>query len=159
MNDTITLTVLGNPKALKRHRMFRRGSKIGSYDPSAGDKADFLAVAHSQAPEKPLEGPIKVNCDFIFPRPKSHYRTGKYAGQLKPNAPTWHCCKPDRDNLDKFVLDALQGVFFRDDAQVVTGEIRKFYDERPRTVIKIDELSTEAGGVALQEAVQADAQD
>lgn len=36
-----------------------------------------------------------------------------------------HIKKPDRDNLDKAVLDALTGIFWIDDCQVCDGRIRK----------------------------------
>lgn len=37
----------------------------------------------------------------------------------------WHIKKPDRDNLDKAVLDALTGIFWHDDCQVCSGTIEK----------------------------------
>jgi Holliday junction resolvase RusA-like endonuclease len=37
----------------------------------------------------------------------------------------WHVKKPDRDNLDKAVLDALTGIFWHDDCQVCSGSIEK----------------------------------
>ena len=42
MNWDITFTVPGNPKALKRHRTVQHGKFSRQYDPSEGDKADFL---------------------------------------------------------------------------------------------------------------------
>ena len=45
---------------------------------------------------------------FQFPWPKKWYRTGKYSGQLKDNAPIEHTIKPDIDNLLKFVMDAMK---------------------------------------------------
>lgn len=146
-NKTITLTVLGNPKALKRHRTYthdHQGKPLRfprKVDASAADKADFLAVVQSQAPERPLKGPLRIDCTWVFPRPKSHYRTGKYAGQLKTNAPTFCGSNPDRDNLDKFVLDTLEGVFFKNDAQAAVGLIKKMYGEKPRAVITIESLN------------------
>ena len=133
------LTILGNPTALKRHRTFRRGKFTGSYDPSRVGKADLLAVVRDNAPEKPFICPLRVDITFYFARPKSHYRTGKYAGELKPGMPLWHTKRPDRDNLDKFILDALDGIFWLDDSIVCDGRLRKLYDGRPRTEIEISE--------------------
>ena len=53
-------------------------------------------------PKEPLTGPVLVDLHFLFPRPKSHY-TSK--GKLKTSAPMCHIIKPDRDNLEKPVLD------------------------------------------------------
>lgn len=140
MDAIMKLTVLGNPTALKRHRTFRRGKFIGNYDPSRVGKADLLAVVRDNAPDKPFSCPLRVDITFYFARPKSHYRTGRHAGELKPNAPLWHTKRPDRDNLDKFILDALDGIFWLDDSIVCDGRLRKLYDGRPRTEIEIKEL-------------------
>lgn len=137
------LTILGNPTALKRHRTFRRGNFIGNYDPSKVDKADLLAVVRDNAPEKPFSCPLRVNITFYFARPKSHFRTGSHAGELKPNAPHWHTKRPDRDNCEKLILDALTGVFWLDDSIVCDGRLSKVYDDRPRTVIEIEILQEE----------------
>jgi Holliday junction resolvase RusA-like endonuclease len=39
--------------------------------------------------------------------------------------------RPDLDNLDKFVLDALQGLIFENDSQIVSQTISKSYDWNP----------------------------
>ena len=57
--------------------------------------------------------------EFYMPRPKNHYRTGKYSNELKPKAPHIHTKVPDVDNLSKFILDAMNAVFYDDDSQVV----------------------------------------
>lgn len=134
------LIVYGNPQALKRHRTVRTGSGIRQYDPSKKDKADFLASALKDRPPKPLDFPIWLNTAYYLARPKSHYRTGKYAGLLKPSAPKHHITKPDIDNLDKFVLDALDGVFWTDDAIISGGKHGKYYSDIPRIEIKIYDL-------------------
>lgn len=68
-------------------------------------------------------GPVRVTCEFVFPRPKSHF-TSK--GQIKADAPVWHTQKPDRDNLDKAVLDTLTKIeMWRDDSQVCSGQLLK----------------------------------
>ncbi len=133
----INFTILGNPKALKRHRTFRRGNFVGQYDPSKKEKDDFLVVAHQYAPEKPLDYPLRLDIRFYFERPKSHYRTGKYANELKPNISRWHTTSPDLDNLIKFICDSLNGVFWKDDRCICRLLADKEYDERPRTEITI----------------------
>lgn len=130
-------TVYGNPKALKRHRTFRRGKCIGSYDPSEGDKSDFLALAHKHRPNKPIDYAIKLTVTFIMQRPKAHYGTGKNKSKLKDSAPSYHISRPDLDNLLKFICDALNGVFWKDDTVISEIKAVKMYGECPRTVIEI----------------------
>ncbi len=49
--------------------------------------------------------------------------------------------KPDADNLCKVVCDALNGIAYRDDAQIVDTMVRKFYGDNPRVVVSISDIS------------------
>lgn len=48
--------------------------------------------------------------------------------------------KPDADNYLKGVKDALKGIIWKDDSQVVDAFVRKRYSARPRIEVKIKEL-------------------
>jgi Holliday junction resolvase RusA-like endonuclease len=137
-----TIVILGNPKAMGRPRAVRRGRFASVHeDPQDTKNKETLAViAQQHAPDKLLDCPLRVDLHFYFIRPKSHYGTGRNAGILKPSAPEHYEGKPDRDNLDKLVLDALTGIFWRNDASVCQGWIQKKYSERPRTEIYIKKL-------------------
>ena len=45
--------------------------------------------------------------------------------------------KPDWDNIGKVVADSLNQVAYRDDAQVVDSQVRKFYSRQPRVEVTI----------------------
>jgi Holliday junction resolvase RusA-like endonuclease len=135
-----TIFIAGEPKAQKRHRTVRIGNFNRNYDPSAADKGDFLSQIKKEAPWDIILGPIKVDITFHFSRPKSHYGTGNKSNILKPNAPHYHTCKPDRDNLDKMCLDSMSKVFWRDDSQVCTGTLTKVYSTKPGIEITVEEL-------------------
>ena len=141
--NKIEFTVPGNPQALKRHRAVKRGRFIATYDPSAGDKQDFLAKAMEYRPESPLSEPLKVSLQFTFARPKSHYGTGRKANTLKESAPQFHTSKPDCDNLAKFVLDALNGVYWRDDSIISQLTVAKLYGDNPGVRVLIEGLSND----------------
>lgn len=133
----ITFTIPGNPIALKRHRSTKTGIQ---YDPSKSDKQDFLAKAMQHRPNKPWDGPVEVYMTFVFARPKSHYRTGRYSGELKSTSLCPHTSRPDFDNLLKFVADALNSVFWLDDCKLYKGGWHKRYanpNEGPHIAIKI----------------------
>lgn len=136
----IKLVVLGEPKAQKRHRHVNMGKFTRQYDPSANDKGDFLSVVQKQAPEKPFDVPVRLYINFYFTRPKSHYKAGKNAHILKDNIPYWHTSKPDTDNCFKFVTDALNKVFWRDDSLICDVTVQKQYSEQPRIEITIQPL-------------------
>jgi len=136
----IKLVVLGEPKSQKRHRHVNMGKFTRQYDPSANDKGDFLSVVQKQAPEKPIDVPVRLCINFYFTRPKSHYKTGKNAHILKDNIPHWHTSKPDTDNCFKFVTDALNKVFWRDDSLICDVTVQKQYSDQPRIEITIQTL-------------------
>ena len=131
------IVVEGTPIAKKRPRFVRRGKFVGTYNPQETEEGRFLLMAKSQIPG-PLEGPLKVRCLFYMPRPKAHYRSGKVVKQLKPFVPFWHTSKPDIDNCLKFIADCLNGVAWKDDAQIVSISSAKMYAENPRTEIEVE---------------------
>jgi Holliday junction resolvase RusA-like endonuclease len=48
--------------------------------------------------------------------------------------------KPDIDNICKVVCDALNGIAYHDDAQIVTMQVRKYYADVPRVIINLYRL-------------------
>lgn len=68
---------------------------------------------------EPTRAAVNVELTFAFPRPAGHWGTGRNEGELRPSAPIHKTTKPDLDKLIRSVLDALTGVVFVDDAQVV----------------------------------------
>lgn len=73
---------------------------------------------------------LYVECVFFLSRPKSHYRTGRYAGELKPNQPGRPTVKPDTLKLMRSTEDAMTGVVWRDDCQTGPMFIDRRYGEQ-----------------------------
>ena len=102
------------------------------YDPrTASEWRETVAITVGSAVDKPLEGPVGLALAFFFPRPKSHYGTGKNSAMLKGSAPTVHAQKPDIDNVIKSTLDAMNGVAYQDDKQVIQVRAEKRWALRP----------------------------
>lgn len=133
--------VRGIPKAQPRVKAFKRGAHAGVYDPGTSDswKALVVFAGRRVRPFKPLESALAVSIDFLMPRPKALMR------KKDPDYEILCTTKPDRDNLEKAVLDALtQDGWWRDDAQVCAGEIRKLYhakDGVPGARIMVSEIA------------------
>lgn len=80
--------------------------------------------------DPPLDGPIAVEVDFVMPRP---------AATPKRRTPP-ATKKPDVDKLARAILDALTGVVWRDDSQIVDMHVTKRLaglDEQPGAHIRI----------------------
>lgn len=91
-------------------------------------RAAVAAQAAETMGETPLlEGALTLNVVFVFPRPKSHFGTGKRAGIQKHDAPIFHRSKPDADKLLRAIGDAVTGIVVRDDAQFSVVKASKVY--------------------------------
>lgn len=95
-----------------------------------------------------LAGPLSLEVIFTFPRPKSHYRTGRHAHELKPGAPVYHSGKPDTDKLLRAIGDSLTGTIVQDDAQLARVTATKVYGAPACARILISELAAAREGQA-----------
>lgn len=80
-----------------------------------------------------LDGPVLVKIVAVFAVPTSwsrRKRTEALDGITRPTV------KPDWDNIAK-LTDALNGIVWEDDKQVVSATVRKVYGERPGLRIEI----------------------
>ena len=78
-----------------------------------------------------LDGPLAVDVEFLVSRPKNHYGTGKKTkDKLRALAPRHHTKRPDATKLWRAAEDALTGILWHDDAQIVSQRIEKKYSDR-----------------------------
>jgi len=134
------LFVDGLPKGQPRPkaRAFKGHAQV--YDP--GSAYEWKVAVREAVKGLPmLDGPLDVSLSFNMPRPKAHYRTGKFRGQVKDNAPDWHTSKPDVDNLAKAVLDACTGLLWEDDTQIARLMAAKIYSLNPGVAIEVVPVS------------------
>ena len=83
--------------------------------------------------QPPYPGAVEVLITFSVPRPKAHYRTGRHAGELRPDAPAYCDRRPDLDKLTRSTLDALTAAgVYEDDARVAHLDVWDMYaDPQP----------------------------
>ena len=80
--------------------------------------------------------PLSISVEFRFPYRQGDYRTGKHAGELKPNRDRYVIGNKDLDNMLKPLKDGLKGVIYADDNQIaVYGNVSKEYSEHPGTTL------------------------
>lgn len=97
-----------------------------------------------------LQGPIEAETKAYFSIPKSSSKKEK-KDMLKNKIKHTH--KPDCDNFAKAVLDALNGVAFNDDSQIIRLKAEKFYSENPRVEITLKEIKYENYGDDILESI------
>lgn len=77
--------------------------------------------------------PVEMYITALFPIPKSTTKKDRERIRNKELFPTK---KPDADNIAKVICDALNGVAYHDDTQVVKLSVRKAYTEdEPKVVV------------------------
>ena len=135
----INFTIPGKPVALKRHRVSISG---GMYDPSSKDKKQVWLQIAKYKPKRPYADNIYLKLIFYMPRPKHHYRTGKYKHLLKDRCKdiVYHSIVPDLDNLVKMIADVMNKGFYVDDSQICVLQAEKKYGDPARTEVTIQEI-------------------
>jgi Holliday junction resolvase RusA-like endonuclease len=148
MTETIRIMVPAVPVAQPRPRAVNFGKSarvhevthIKSADgerkphPISAFKATVRLAAIAAYSGPPISAPCRMDVLFIFPRESSK------VWKTKPMPRYPHDVKPDRDNLDKAVMDALRGTVLVDDSLVYDGRITKLRaagDEQPHCEIVI----------------------
>lgn len=97
-------------------------------------------IAMQQAKLARFEGPVHLDVEFVLPRPPSHYT--KASGRLTKSAPD-HPALPDLSKLVRAVEDAMSGIVYGDDRQIVTLNASKRYARKGGTggaLIHVGEL-------------------
>jgi len=144
------------PAGMPRVRATNRGKHAAVYTPTTIGpkgarrphpaiecKAQIRAAFAAAGMWMPLQGPVRVDWVALFPRPSNK------VWKAKPMKRYPHTGSPDRDNLDKTILDALKDLAWRDDAQVCFGYTAKLVaggDDQIGIYIRIVPISVESEG-------------
>lgn len=131
----LRIDVPGTPRPQGSLRAFKNGgmaySNAAVLEPWRMSITSYAREAMASCewnPCWPMTEPVRVDVLFLVERPAGHYGTGRNAGVLKPNAPSYPSTKPDVDKLARAILDGLTDAgVWRDDSQVVTLHARKRY--------------------------------
>lgn len=140
MEDSlISFTVYGEPVPWKRPR-FNGKSKHVFEDSKVKDYKAKVIEAFEESGGKVYEKdvPLRMSVDIFMSVPKSASLKKKYhlIGDERPTK------RPDNDNFYKGIADALNGVAYYDDSQIVSTEINKFWSIDPRVEVTIREVKT-----------------
>jgi Holliday junction resolvase RusA-like endonuclease len=85
----------------------------------------------------PRGEPVEMRIRYFFPRPRGHYGTGRNAAVRKPSAPEHKLTAPDTSKLNRAAEDAMSGIVYRDDAQIVHTDAWKLYGSPARAEIEV----------------------
>lgn len=130
--------VEGKPQGKARARTVRNKytGKVHSFTPKKTESYESLIRWSYKAAGGVFYAnkTLQVDIQAFYPIPKSFSKAKKKDAVNAVLRPT---TRPDCDNCGKVVLDALNGVAYNDDKQVVDIHISKFYGENPCIVVRI----------------------
>lgn len=135
------LVIPGEPVSKGRPRFTTKDGYVRAITPEKTVNYENLVKLsyQQQCCEVPFEKDVQLRAEIIayFSIPKSTSKK-KAADMITHKInPTK---KPDTDNIAKSVLDALNGIAYYDDSQIVELKVRKLYSEHPKVIVSIDEV-------------------
>lgn len=137
----IEFEVPGKPRPQGSKRHVGNGRMIESSQYVAAWRELVAVMAHQAMKQQGVlpfskGDPVCLSVDLFFARPKCQF---KKSG-LKPDAPLMHTQKPDVDKVARAVLDALTGIVFADDSQVIRLAIVKNWSDRDYSIIRVGDI-------------------
>ena len=129
----------GKIKGKGRPRFSNYGKYVKAYTPADTAsyenliKLQFRVSCGDWYSEQPLRMKIKAIHGIVKSASKKD-KAKMLIGEIKPTK------KPDADNIVKIICDALNGIAYKDDTQVVELEISKVYGEQEKVIVEITEI-------------------
>lgn len=111
--------VPGKPVAKGRPRFTRAGGGRAFTPAKTVNYEALVAICAQQAGVRPLSGPVFLSVLAVWKCPESEHQ------KRKPAVERWKDTGADSDNVLKIVGDALNGIAYADDRQVVRAVVEK----------------------------------
>ena len=130
----------GNPRGKERPRTRRFKNFITTYTPRKTTEYEKKVRESylNSVGQLQLSGPLKAEVLALFPVPKSVSK--KKRQQLLEQQ--YYTKKPDCDNIEKIVFDALNKTAYNDDSQLCDVSTKKRYGEVPMVRVYLKELES-----------------
>lgn len=121
------------PKAKQSFRMGKHGYQSKAV--TDYQKAIWaMALAQTTQDTRSLSGDLYVSVEFVWEHPKSWGK--KRVAELRERC-IYKPSRPDIDNLCKGVFDALNGVIWNDDSQIVGVHAWKRYGHKDAIIMRV----------------------
>ncbi len=126
----IAFTIYGNPVGKQAAKAFYnpKAKRMYKFSPTKTKDWEQLirSVAQDHVPKKLLDCPLSVEATFYLLKPRS-----------KPKKCLYPDTKPDHDNLEKALYDALEGIIYTNDSRIVRKTFEKRWGNPPRVEVEV----------------------
>ena len=144
---TCGFEIEGKPVGKGRPRFKRMGNFVQTYTPEKTTEYEKLVRLRFQNSGGMItDKPVRIEIAAFFAPPKSTKKRDRIemlANRILPVK------KPDCDNIAKIVLDALNKIAYKDDAQVAELSVKKRYAAAAKVFVHIEEIDTRGDVDAL----------
>ena len=130
-------TVYGKPMGKQRPRVTRYGTFT---PPETRAMERAIQATYRLSGGRMMDGYVCVNVQAYYPIPKSTSKVARLRMEKRIVRPG---VKRDIDNVVKLVMDALNGVAYKDDSSVVMLGAAKYYSEDPCVVVEVKTVDVE----------------
>ncbi len=130
----IRVVIDGRPISKGRARMTALGRAYTPAKTRAYESHGRMAAQIAMGGRSPLDGSLSAVVTAKLPVPASwsaKKRAAALSGVVLPVS------RPDIDNYLKSCFDALNGIVWKDDSQIVEVFARKIYAEKPQLIIEV----------------------
>lgn len=139
VRSMVEFFIPGNPKPKERPRK----GNFGFYTPKETSNYEGVVAINAKLAmhkynHKLMMGPVKVILEINYRLPE--WKSKKKLRNRALEEPLRHVTTPDIDNAIKSVLDGLNGICFKDDAQVSDIQASKRYSKEAGVYVSLREL-------------------
>lgn len=134
--SVLTIRIPGEIRGKGRPKFSTRGGFARAYTDAKTANAEtwIKSCAIEQVGQPVLEGALAISITVCVGIPQSWPKGKKacaLAGEIRPTA------KPDWDNIGKLLCDSLNGIVWKDDAQITDVTFSRRYGELPGAVLTV----------------------
>ncbi len=136
----VTFEVPGDPHGKGRPKFARRGNFVQTYTDKKTTSYENLVRFHANIAMvdlAPLENAVAVYIYIKLAVPKSYSKKRTEACLSGLERPTK---KPDWDNVAKSICDAMNGIVYMDDTQIVDAHVTKVYAANAGVDVGVKEI-------------------
>ena len=136
----VTFEVPGDPHGKGRPKFARRGNFVQTYTDKKTTSYEDLVRFHANIAMvdlAPLESAVAVYIYIKLAVPKSYSKKRSEACLSGLERPTK---KPDWDNVAKSICDAMNGIVYIDDTQIVDAHVTKVYAANAGVDVGVKEI-------------------
>ena len=133
----IQFTIPGTPVAKARPRVTRSGHAYTPKKTADYERRVKICVMQLMAVQRlrPTTEAVRLDVQAFFPIPVSWTKAKK---EKALNGDLKHTTKPDFDNVEKAIQDAMNGIVYKDDSQIVLVAGSKEYASEPRVEVTVE---------------------